>query len=553
MRYAQDRGRYDPSEAAPLFLSDETSDGSTLRSGLAIIAVVLIAALFNGLMSVPRLGPDAETGVGALAPSILLAGLLLPVLLGLGWRWLLWILSFALAAVTVLRLIDAGYSAFYGRPIDLTTDGQVLPRVVTTLVQGFPVKGTLMVVGMIVAAIVLLVLARTLTGGLAWLVAERGRAPVFLGAVTLAGGAMVAASVFGAPLWQARAAKTITNQVTGAIEYRDSRDEIMRAITSDPLTGDAAVLGGANVHLLFIESYGSFLFDDKMHTEEFAPTVTDLEERLERGGYHAVTRTVDAPIIGGRSWLSHGTVLSGVTLKNEAYNAELQSSDRRTLVDVFKDGGYETVAVGPSVRRTWTENGFFHFDAVLNFWDLKYNGPGYGLLEIPDQIVLKQIETLVVEKTDKPLFLVVPLVSSHWPWEVVPRFIEDWSKLDHGESLEMMPEQAVAGKDDVEREFPPVYIATIAYSLKSAAQYAVEATGDDDLVLLIGDHPPAPFVTDDRRGRGVPVHILSRNKDRLARFIELGFIEGLTPPLDPATELMSRLPHWLLGGEALTR
>ena len=70
-------------------------------------------------------------------------------------------------------------------------------------------------------------------------------------------------------------------------------------------------------------------------------------------------------------------------------------------------------------------------------------------------------------------------------------------------------------------------------------------------MLLIGDHPPAAFVTEDRAARGVPVHVVAA-PGALAAWRDRGFADGFAPP-DPGDPIppapMSDLPRWLLGAE----
>ena len=47
---------------------------------------------------------------------------------------------------------------------------------------------------------------------------------------------------------------------------------------------------------------------------------------------------------------------------------------------------------------------------------------------------------------------------------------------------------------------------------------------------MIGDHQPAANVTGEGASWDVPVHIISRDPQLLARFVELGFSAGLQAP-----------------------
>lgn len=48
--------------------------------------------------------------------------------------------------------------------------------------------------------------------------------------------------------------------------------------------------------------------------------------------------------------------------------------------------------------------------------------------------------------------------------------------------------------------------------------------------ILVGDHQPAASVSGEGASWDVPVHIVSRDPDLLARFTAQGFHAGLEPP-----------------------
>jgi hypothetical protein len=54
--------------------------------------------------------------------------------------------------------------------------------------------------------------------------------------------------------------------------------------------------------------------------------------------------------------------------------------------------------------------------------------------------------------------------------------------------------------------------------------------GDHTLMIVLGDHQPAPIVTGPGTPRDVPVHVFSRDADLVTRFREWGFVDGLNPP-----------------------
>ena len=157
----------------------------------------------------------------------------------------------------------------------------------------------------------------------------------------------------------------------------------------------------------------------------------------------------------------------------------------------------------------------------------------------------------MLEGEEDPLFLVAPLLSSHWPWTTVPKRLPDWEAIDRGQSLDMMSVDAME-TEAIEAMpapdgLPPFYLPSLRYSIASVVDYAVNAVANDDLLVVLGDHPPAAFVTDDRGARGVPIHVLSRDPAHLERFMEAGFAKGMIPAAEAPLAAMADVPRWLTG------
>jgi hypothetical protein len=73
------------------------------------------------------------------------------------------------------------------------------------------------------------------------------------------------------------------------------------------------------------------------------------------------------------------------------------------------------------------------------------------------------------------------------------------------------------------------YAQSITYSLDQLVTF-VERYRDDDLVLVVlGDHQPAPFVSGQGASHDVPVSILARDPAVLAQGSTWGWSNGLRP------------------------
>ncbi|NIT87281.1 MAG: sulfatase, partial [Gemmatimonadetes bacterium] len=108
-------------------------------------------------------------------------------------------------------------------------------------------------------------------------------------------------------------------------------------------------LGGSDVVMAFIESYGMTALEDPRYAPVVRPSLEAMEAVAAEAGLHLATGLLVAPSQGGQSWLGHGSVLSGLWLENQLRYDLLLASDRGTLVDDFEAAGYRTVAVMPAI------------------------------------------------------------------------------------------------------------------------------------------------------------------------------------------------------------
>src|SRR5690606_11743939 len=144
-------------------------------------------------------------------------------------------------------------------------------------------------------------------------------------------------------------------------------------------------LGGVDVVLAFVESYGMTALDDPRYAPVVRPRLEEMERRMEAAGLGLVTGSWVAPSQGGQSWLGHGSVLSGLWLHNQMRYDLLLGSDRETMVDDFRAAGYRTVALMPAITLAWPEGERFGYDRIFAFRDIPYAGPPLNWVTMPDQ------------------------------------------------------------------------------------------------------------------------------------------------------------------------
>lgn len=325
-----------------------------------------------------------------------------------------------------------------------------------------------------------------------------------------------------------------------------------RAVASDPLVemeGELlARLRTTDVLLVFVESYGTTVLQDPRYASTIVPRLEAIGNDLSAAGLSIASGRLEAPTVGGLSWLSHGTLLSGIWLDNQRLYERLLTSDRRTLVHLFADAGHRTVGLFPQILRPWPEGAYFGYDRIWTSQNIDYVGPPFGWTVMPDQYTLWFLQRQELsEAADRPpLFAEIALISSHAPWEPVPTLLDDWRVLGRGESFIGMADSEWKGPEGWPGKAPENYARAIAYSLDSVAGFARRFVDEDTLMIVLGDHQPAPLITGVTGDRSVPVHVVSGDPALVAPFLEWGFRESVLPDPSGAAKRMDAFRTWFV-------
>jgi len=308
----------------------------------------------------------------------------------------------------------------------------------------------------------------------------------------------------------------------------EHRARIEAAQAALPAHSDFAPLGGRSVVLIFVESYGAITAREPAMAAVLDPLREKLDARLEAAGFVRATGLLRSPITGGGSWMAHGTLISGARLAaQDAYEVMLVSGVR-TMAHRFAEAGYRTLALMPRIDQPWPEGNLLGFQTIRLQPGLEYSGPHFAWESLPDQWVLDHFAS--VDMKPAPLFAKIVLASSHTPFERVPAFIDDWSKLASNHAYDGLPVKEFPVRRGQVFEQDEAYVAAVAYSLESAIRFATERTDDETLFIVLGDHQP-PLTTARRTGDfSVPIHVFSRASDLVAPFMRRGYVPGMKPP-----------------------
>jgi Sulfatase len=339
---------------------------------------------------------------------------------------------------------------------------------------------------------------------------------------------------------RAAAAQASLQSLQGAI----ARDRF-RTMPAERLL---ARLGGADVLLMFVESYGRSALELPRYASTLVPTLDAFDERLAGHGLLAASGWLTSPTVGGQSWLAHGTFESGLWLPDQAHYEALVHSERLTLTRAFARAGYRTVAIKPAITRPWPEGERLGFAAIYAAADLGYAGKPYNWVTMPDQYTLAGLERAERAKSAQPLFAEVSLISSHAPWTPIAPVLEDWSMIADGSVFSAWaddgdPPEVVWRDSERVRE---QYARALDYVLRVLASYAANFVDQNTLLILVGDHQPAPLLTGEGAARDVPIHVISGDPELLAPFEAWGFTPGMRPEPGAAASPMDAFRDFFL-------
>ncbi len=458
-------------------------------------------------------------------------------------------LALLLTVLAVGRYAEVTAPALYGRSINLFWDAQHLPRVAAMLVEAAPMP--LVLAGVLGLALLLGLVYALLRWALARVGEAVGR-PAPRRVLTVLAGAAVTAYLAGMSSprldWERGFSRPVTKT------YAQQAAFVVKALgaapralpPSPPMQSDLARVQGAQVVILFAESYGAVSYDQPPLAAALAASRAELAAALAETGRGVVSAFVRSPTFGGNSWLAHASLLSGVEVTEGADYKLLLTQRRETLVHRFARAGYRTLAVMPGLRQAWPEGAFYGFDTVLGAPALDYRGPGFGWWRIPDQFSLARLDADELTSADgRPRLAVFPTINSHIPFRPTPPYQPDWGRVLTPDPFDAAETTAALAQRPALSELGPAYANSLAYLFEVLAGWLRERPDLDLVLLVMGDHQPPAAVSGEGAPWEVPVHLVTGRAPILDALAAEGFTPGLTPRR-PALGNMPELTGMLL-------
>ena len=506
-----------------------------IKVGLALLVLNFLTS-FNNVWSTPWVQPDSRIGPDFVGLWLIL--LLLVALFGRVGRGAIAALTGVFLMAVIGRYVDVTVPAWFGRKVNLYWDAQHLPTFLEVASQEY---AWWQIVGIVAAVIAGFWLLTRLIRMCIEVTANHAapyalRSPIAL-IVTVFCVGLVTASFFkveaASPYVSAPAFEVYKRQahlLAAAFFPSYFRSELPE---SPPLDSDLKMLGGAEVKVVFLESYGATTYERDDLFKVIHPGRQRLEQAANAQDRQVLSAFVKAAAFGGASDLSHLSFLSGIDLSDPIRHDLLITTDRPTILDTFEQAGYRTIGLYPAMSWDWPEVSFYSFDHYHDASSLDYRGPKFGLWGLPDQFSMARIDEIHPPDPDgKPRFLFYPTITTHIPFQPTPPYQPDWSRVtsDKPYSDEATAE-SMAQAIDWHAVFQG-YINTIRYTFKWLAEYQALPQSRESVLILLGDHQPAGGITGPAATWNVPVHIITSNETIAERLRLHGFHDGVNPPRD---------------------
>lgn len=524
-------------------------NGWKWRPGVArAVGVLLALVLLNAALTFHNVWPTLGVrwrGELSIEITVVLLGLAVAnAYRGLTPRGVLALLSALVVVLALGRYADVTVSALYGRDINLYWDAPQFTAVTGMLLRvASPWTIAGVVLGVLCALAVLYAAARWSLGLLdQTLQAQRVLRRIVVMAACVLCGSFVLQQLDSAgprlPRFSIPVTRTYARQLLHVVDALSGTDAGLPPAPA--LKSNLAALQGADVLLVFMESYGSATYDRPEFARALEPARQRLAAAVHDTGRGVASAFVTSPTFGGGSVLAHLSLLSGVQVPDQDQYSVLMMQKRPTLVSVFKAQGYRAVAVMPGLRERWPEGAFYGFDAIYDANTLGYRGPGFGWWRIPDQYSLAALDARELQARPRPpLFVFFPTVSTHVPFSPVPPVQHDWQRMLSAQPYDAAPLRTSLTRTPVWTDMGGAYLQSVQYFLDLLSSYLRARQADNLVIVILGDHQPAANVSGEGASWDVPVHVIASSPAILAALHAQGFRPGLLPvrPAAPMNQL----------------
>ncbi|MFL5863632.1 MAG: CDP-alcohol phosphatidyltransferase family protein, partial [Solirubrobacteraceae bacterium] len=464
-----------------------------------------------------------------------------------------------LALVVIFKVLDIGFLMTFDRRFDLLSDSSYGRTGVETLRASIGRTQANLAVAAIVVGVVLLFILMTFAAFR--LTAAAGahrrsalRVVAALGAVWVLCWMLGAQFITHTPIASTLSARLVVDEV-GAVQA-DIHDQTVfanqikhDAFRNTPANQLLTGLRGKDVLLVFVEAYGQLAVQGSSFSPKVDAVLSAADRELASTGFSARSGFLTSATFGGISWLAHSTLQSGVWVNSQRRYNDLMPTNRFTLSDAFRQAGWRTVDDVPSNDYYWPEGtSFYHYDKLYDRRNVGYHGPAFTYASMPDQYTYAALQRLELSRTHrKPLFAEVDTVSSHMPWNRIPRQIP-WNEVGDGSIYSRIPMDHETGAFWSNRtRVQAAYGRSIVYSLNTLFSFVKHAADRNLVMIVLGDHQPLPIVSGQGANHDVPISIIAHDPKVLKQVGSWGWNPGLRPSPNAPVWPMSAFRDKFLG------
>lgn len=528
------------------------------HSGLNLAAIILI---FIALVIPNRISEINFSSLlfFPLELPLLCLLLLLPGRVGLLLRW---IMAAFLAVGLIFKCADMGTFNVFARPFNPVFDGYLFANGMNLL------NGAVGALGAVLIAVLLILLVLAIITGAFWMLGRVQRLlciSVYKSMPFLLAGLVLWLILFfsGSPKASVQFYQHLSMHVSDIIATaKDIQSFNTQLNNSEKVKHKGnnifALLRDKNVLVIFVESYGRTVLDNPEFSSQIRPLLERTSRELTETGFAVRSGFLTSPTVGGLSWLAHGTAMSGLWIDNQIRYNSLMLSEQPTLNRLFNQAGWRTVAVMPAITMDWPEGKYYGYDHIYDAYNLGYQGKPFNWVTMPDQYTLNAFHVReLAQHSPTPVMAEIALISSHAPWTPIPHLI-DWGLVGDGS---IFNEQATSGdtpeqvwKDNARIRLQ--FRLSIKYALETIASYVMNYGDDDLVVLVLGDHQPAPIVTGETSrsapgSRDVPVHLIARDPKVIDAMAHWNWTPGMLPATNAPVWWMDELRNRLIDAFSL--
>ncbi len=445
-----------------------------------------------------------------------------------------WLISTGITSLIVLRLLDFGFYLAFDRAFNFLRDGHLIVSAINLLQTGF---------GQLTAMLVIIIVI-VLTIAVAWILSYclhelsmLGRLkPKARSTITVAMLLLTLATIVAEQLLPERIVlhSAVLEQLNSKVEaskisqQRSAR--VHQAVTHANLTSKAepefSALRNHDVVIIFVESYGRSFLSNSAFSSVASDTLQTFADTLKNSQAHIKSSWLKAPVSGGQSWLSHATLHAGLTIEKQADYELLVASKHLSLATIFERSGWSSMGMVPGIQFHWPEGEWYGFDRLYTHDDFNYGGKRFGYITMPDQFTLAHLNEQV-QPSDVSVMATIALLSSHAPWNVLPKKLP-WSQIEDG--------SVYNGTNREERGTSIFNLSGLKHYYARSIQYTLQVVGEfidnyerDALFIVLGDHQPAAIIGGLGNSMDVPIHLISKNPQLITPLPETIWSAGVVP------------------------